>query len=704
MKQAMVTALGFLFHASFASAGMLGSSKGHPVEKVITMLKELKEQVKQEGMEEEVTYSKFAHWCKNSLEDLQKAVTEGKETMEILDLKIKSLKGQEKELNEQIETLTEELKKAEAAGSEADEVREEGAKLYEQADKDFEETIKAVEDAIKALEEAKKSSSAASLAQTKMQVVAGLPLVLEQLSEEEQATLFADPKVREKVLAKGMAQAHEKKYTFKSNNVVDLLKELKLKFEDDRVTATKEETNKLNEYELAKEARKAAVAAAKDAKTEKEETLGTVEKDLAAAESEFKNTKEDLKADEKSLADTEKSCMMKKTEWNERSEIRKNEMEAMEAAIKILAKASGVRTEAPNNPTLPPSPESFLQLSDPQSNRAINLLRETARKVHSKSFARFAEEVALKAKGPFDKVNNMIQKMIFRLMAEQKDEDDHKNWCDLEITKTKNSKTNKEEKIELLEAKIKDGKATVDKLAEEITEASEMVAKLTEHIAEATEIREAGKKENAEAIKDAKAAQNAISQAEAVLLDFYKSSGQVPKESWELVQEPVKLPDSPKTWDASYTGVSDPKEQPDGILTVLKKVSADFASMEADTKAQESTDENAYQEEMKSTEIEKSRRSKEAEMKEQEKKRLLDQVDSWEKSLKHTSDELEAVEQYMKDLGPACIDGDSTFEDRKKARTAEIDALKEAQVILANYKKEEKEEKEAAFLAPIRPA
>jgi len=72
---------------------------------------------------------------------------------------------------------------------------------------------------------------------------------------------------------------------------VDLLKELKLKFEDDRVTATKEETNKLNGYELAKEARKAAIAAAKDAKNEKEETLGTVEKDLAAAESDLKNTR-----------------------------------------------------------------------------------------------------------------------------------------------------------------------------------------------------------------------------------------------------------------------------------------------------------------------------------------------------------------------------------------------------------------------------
>merc|ERR1719264_1499786 len=477
-------------------------------------------------MEEEVTYSKFAHWCKTSLEELQKAVTEGKETVETLDLKIESLKGQEKELNEEIETLTEELRKAEAAGGNADEVRKEEADLYDKADKDFEETIKAIGDAITALEDAKKSTSAASLAQTKMEVVARLPLVLEQLSEEQQGALLADPKVREKVLAKGMAQAHEKKYTFKSNNVVDLLKELKLKFEDDRVTATKEETNRLNEYELAKEARKAAIAAAKDAKTEKEEALGTVEKDLAATESELGNTKDDLKADSKSLADTKKSCMMKKTEWDERSEIRAGEMEAMEAAIKILAKVSGVRTEAPENPSLPPSPESFLQLSDPESNRAINLLRETAKKVHSKSFARFAEQVARSAKGPFDKVNNMIQKMIFRLMAEQKDEDDHKNWCDLEITKTETSKKNKEEKIELLEAKIKDGKATLDSLTEEIAEASEMVEKLTAHTAEAIEIREAGKKENAEAIRDAKAAQNAISQAEAVLLDFYKSSGQ----------------------------------------------------------------------------------------------------------------------------------------------------------------------------------
>merc|ERR1719210_62577 len=148
-------------------------------------------------MEEEVTYSKFAHWCKTSLEELQTAVTTGKETIETLDLEIESLKGQEKELTEEIATLTEELKKAEAAGSDADKIRKEEAKLYEAADKDFEETIKAIGDAITALEDAKKSTSAASLAQTKMEVVAKLPLVLEQLSDEQRAELLADPKKRD---------------------------------------------------------------------------------------------------------------------------------------------------------------------------------------------------------------------------------------------------------------------------------------------------------------------------------------------------------------------------------------------------------------------------------------------------------------------------------------------------------------------------
>merc|ERR1719375_2819780 len=325
---------------------------------------------------------------------------------------------------------------------------------------------------------------------------------------------------------------------------------------------------------------------------------------------------------------------------------------------------------------------SFLQIDDPKV-RAVNLLRAEARVMHSRALEQLAQEVFAHLSGPFDEVNQMIQKMIFRLMAEQKDEDDHKNWCDLELEKTNTSKTNKEEKIEELTAKIDAATANIQKLAEDIKEAQQMVSDIDAHVQKATEIREIGKKENALALKDSQDAQKAVADAIAALEAFYKESGMMEKADWEFLQAPVELPAAPETWDASYTGVADPTAQPGGIIAVMKEVAADFAAMEADTKAQEEHDQ-----EMQDCSIEKARRSKEIEMKTQESKRLEDKVESLTKTKKHVSDELFEVNQYLKDLEPACVTGDSTYEDRKAARAKEIEALRQAQVILEDAFKE----------------
>merc|ERR1719379_126532 len=272
--------------------------------------------------------------------------------------------------------------------------------------------------------------------------------------------------------------------------------------------------------------------------------------------------------------------------------------------------------------------------------------------------------------------------MIFRLMAEQKDEDDHKNWCDMELEKSTESKEDKESKKEELENKIAKAEADTIELAEEIKVLNEEVAELTAHIKEATELRKAEKADNAITIKDAKDAQEAISSAIAVLTDFYKESGKIPKEPWEFVQlnrKPVALEDAPETWDSSYTGLD---KQPDGIIGLMTKVSEDFAKMEAETTAEEEENQKAYDEDMTESEVNKAEKEKSAEMKTHERARLFDKLKSWKGQLKHVTAELEAVVQYLKDLEPACVSGDSTYEDRKQARTDEIEALRKAQAIL----------------------
>jgi hypothetical protein len=296
-------------------------------------------------------------------------------------------------------------------------------------------------------------------------------------------------------------------------------------------------------------------------------------------------------------------------------------------------------------------------------------------------------------------------------MAEQTQEDEHKAWCDNELSHNNASKGKKEGKIEELTLKIDTADAYVVKLTADIEEAQGKIADMVNFMNQATEIREIGHKENDLAIADAQKAQGAIADATAVLKSFYKESGMVEKASWELLQrhagrEPestIDLGDKPETWGASYTGVADPAEQPAGILTVLEKVGSEFAAMESNTRAQESTDQTQYEEDMKENQIAKAGREQEVETKGQEKARQVEIVASLSRARKHTSDELEQVEQYLKDLIPACLAGDSTYDDRKAARTEETEALRQAQNILTDAFKVSAAPAPApaAFLAPI---
>merc|ERR1719359_914266 len=318
-------------------------------------------------------------------------------------------------------------------------------------------------------------------------------------------------------------------------------------------------------------------------------------------------------------------------------------------------------------------------MSNDPKMKAVALLKEAAKDTNSKALERLAVEVAAHLTGPFDQVNNMIEKMIFRLMDEQKKEDEHKHWCDQEIKKTETMKQDKEDKIDELKAEIKVETAEVTQLTDEIADANKMISDIVAFMKEATEIRNTGKKENALALKDSQDAQKSLTNAIAVLEAFYKESGEIPKEPWEFIQKPVELGKSPSTWDSGYSAVADPTKKNTGIISILEAVLSDF-------------------EKMKANEIEKAGREQEVEMKTNEKARRVDKIASLNSQKKNVEAELEKTEQYMKDLHPACIDGDSTYDDRKAARAKEIEALQKAQIILEDAFKEKPEDAKESFV------
>merc|ERR1712054_133551 len=116
--------------------------------------------------------------------------------------------------------------------------------------KNFEDTVTAVDEAITTL----KDSKASALLQTQ-----------------------AVKKVEALTLGKPAA----KTYSFKSGGIIETFKAMKAEFEADKLDSTTAETNKLNAYNLAKQARDTAIKTAEDSKKEKEDIKGDKESEKA---------------------------------------------------------------------------------------------------------------------------------------------------------------------------------------------------------------------------------------------------------------------------------------------------------------------------------------------------------------------------------------------------------------------------------------
>merc|ERR1719331_3347606 len=458
--------------------------------------------------------------------------------------------------------------------------------------------------------------------------------------------------------------------------------------------------NAWNAYKLAKQARDNAIEAARSAEAEKTRIRSERAAQKSQADSNLAETENMLEGDTASMENMDSECKTKRAEWDERSKVRSAELEAMAMAKKILSKVTGVRNpdthDIPNKSLLESTTRveqdtsnseaglSFLQVVDPKV-KAVNLLRKTATSLHNKALERLAQQIST-YDGPFDKIKAMMQKMIFHLMGEQKDEDEHKLWCDMETEKSTESKDDKTEKVNLLNHKIAESDTAIKLLVKQITEQQAKMASIKEYQQDETTLRDENHAEILATIKDSQDAQAAINDAVGVLKDFYMKSGMILKEPWEFIQtrsrRDVELPDSPDTWDSSYTGVSDPKSGADGVLTILDGVMEKFSQMEADAKVQDETDQKNYDADMQAKKIEMAETKQDTQMKTSKKDSLQDKMEGEAAQLKHTTSEFDAVVQYLKDLQPACGEGDSSYEDRKKARADEITALRKAQTIL----------------------
>merc|ERR1719401_2033966 len=308
---------------------------------------------------------------------------------------------------------------------------------------------------------------------------------------------------------------------------------------------------------------------------------------------------------------------------------------------------------------------------NPLQQKVASFLNEQARR----SGSRLLSSMALSAEAnPFVKVKKMIKDLIVKLMEEATSETEHKGWCDTELTTNKQTRDKKTSEVNELESEIEDLTATIAELTQDIADLTAAVKELDAAMAEMTEKRTEAKAANEQTIKDAKAAQVAVTEATAVLKDFYAKSA----EATAFAQQPAA--DAPETFEKPYQGLL-----PEGgsVVDFLEVILSDFARLESETTAAEAEEADEYKTFMFESKKDKALKEGEIKLKSGTKTDKEGALTQAQADLKVTKEQLDEALEYYEKLKPTCVDSGITYEERVKRREEEIVSLQEALKILS---------------------
>jgi hypothetical protein len=692
-----------VFHASFLVA-LVAGTQVTPVEKVVTLLKDLQAQVNEEGHTEATGYDAFACFCKSKTDEKTTAISEAETAVDGLVADLGTYTADRDQLDLDITQLNEDILNFESQLKEAADMRKEEKSTFALAYEDMTKAVQSLEGAIDTLKASETVSMMTVKSIVHKSVVMADALGFLDTSNKVATALLAQSPTFEETFGDAAENVPTTQYDFHSGDVISTLEGLLSTFR-----------SKKEELSSADVAAEEAYTTARQAKIDQQETSQTTldnkqsersvkVKDIAQAQGDLTERNAVLNDDRMYLKDLAAKCEIKAKEWDQRSSMRAQELAAITQALTVLEGTVADKLNATADRAL--MQQEVSDDDDDVDDDAIALvqvaaLARRAKPVHqverkpSKKVALVAalltkmgkqlkspvlSSLALKVQeDPFVKVKGLIQGLIERLLQEEADEANHKGWCDTEISKTLKDRDYRLRDVKELQTKLEGLNARHGVLSEEITELTTGIAELTEDLTNQTAARDAEKSAHETTIADAKEGLTAINDAIDILSHFYGTAANA-----GLIQ--TKQPGSveseaPDTgFDGNYTGSQGAST---GILGLMDVIKGDFSRTISETTAAEEEAKRDFVDFERDSKMSITTKTTAKEALEHEKTEVEEELTSAEDGLRTQQDLLDtAVEQWEK-LLPGCVaDPGMSAEERVAKREEEVAALKDAYCIL----------------------
>jgi len=654
----------------------VNAAKNRPVSKVITLLKDMLQQLEKEAADDQEIYDKMACWCETNDKEKTQAITDAEARVADLTSKIEEMTAQSARLTTEIANLEKEVAKNQESLDQATALRQKQLASFNAEEKEMLQSVSALDAAIVVLSKHHSSSL--------VQVTTGIYEVATTLQHELQkhASLLEGiltPTERRAIQAFiqapedyfDAAPTFKQSYAPQSGEIFGILKQMKETFESDLSASQKEELANQKAYEELKAAKEEEIAAGQQQVDTKTQELATTDEKNAQAKQDIEDTRASLSADEQFLMMLKEKCSMTDKEWEERQKTRNEEMQAVSKALAILSS-----DDAHDQFTKTFNPAFLQEKSAAHSVRreqASAMLLKMAQQMHNPKLANLAMRVKLDA---FERVKKAIDDMVAQLLKDKQDEIKHKDFCVDEQNTNQLQTEKKEREKEDFVAKIEDLEMTIDQMSEAIKTLEAEIAEMQVQLKRAGEDREKQNKEFQQTVSDQRETQKLLQAALGVLKEVYAK----PEASMlqnKQKQEPAGPP--PPAGFETYKQNS----ASGGVLAMLEQIISDAKAMETEAIRAEEDSQKAYEDFVKETNQNVEANNKDIVNKSEVKAKAEGDLVKANENKESVMIELEQLSNYNAELHQSCDFVLKNFDVRQTARDEEIEALKQAKSILS---------------------
>merc|ERR1719333_1540540 len=415
---------------------------------------------------------------------------------------------------------------------------------------------------------------------------------------------------------------------------------------------------------------------------------------------------------EKFMANLQESCGTKEKECAARCKARDEEITAISEAISILNDDDALDVFKKAVPAaLAQAKVGLLQRSGLHSKasslrKAQAILEHVAARTSHKSLMKlmlFTLSSKLKHHAKhkttftamkFDEVTKMVDDMVEIEGKEQAEDDTEKPWCNGEFDKASKEESGEKAEISSLEATIAEQNDQIASLDEEIKTLTAEIAELDKAVADATEQRKEEHEDYLESVQLGSTATQLVEKAKNRLNKFYNpvlyKAAPIKEMTMEekiltagggFVQRTSRVapPPAPETF-GEYKKKG---EKSSGVISLMDEILSELNTDMKDAEFEEKNSQKDYEalmSESKDTRAEKMNgiTNKEAAKAEIQAK----QIPTKEKE-KGDEEDVENIEDRVDNLHKDCDFILENYDERKEARSQEIEGLNNAKAVLA---------------------